>query len=347
MKNKYTPQQPPQDSFLFYTDTDGKLHIEVFYADETVWLTQKRMGELFGVESNTITYHLGEVFESGELIEAATTRKFRVVQDEGGRDVARNLTFYNLDAIISVGYRVNSTQATKFRIWATSTLRDFMIRGFVIDKDRLKNGTHFGKDYFDDLVEQVREIRASERRVHMKLVDIFELSSDYDSRSGITKQFFAFVQNKLHYAITGETAAEIRYHRADADKDHMGLTSWKAGIGKKIVKSDVLVAKNYLSKDELQNLERAVVTFLDIAETRARRGTLTTMKDWLGIMDGYLDLNDFPKLEGAGKISKDVADKKTIGQYEKFRIIQDRQYANDLELSMKKLESGEVDKNEN
>lgn len=332
-------QQAPQGDFIFYTDANGKLRIEVYFAGETVWLTQTHMAALFDVDRTVISKHLKNIFESDELDKESNVQKMHVAHS------AKPVYYYSLDVIISVGYRVNSLQATAFRKWATETLRNFMIKGFVLDKDRLKNGTHFGKDYFDELLDQVREIRASERRVHLKLSDIFELSADYDSRSEITKQFFAFVQNKLHYAITGKTAAEIRHARADAAKDHMGLTTWAAAPNGKIIKRDTAVAKNFLSKVELTKLERAVVSFLDIAETRAENGKLTKMADWLGVMNGYLDLNDFPKLVGAGKISKAVADKKAFTEYDKFRVIQDRLYESDFERSVQKIESGEADEN--
>lgn len=329
---------PSEANFLFYSGPDGTLQIEVFYADESVWLTQKRMAELFGVESNTITYHLGEIYESAELDEAATTRKFRAVQKEGGRDVERELSFYNLDAIISVGYRVNSLQATAFRKWATTVLREFMIKGFALDDERLKNGTHFGKDYFAELLERIREIRLSERRLYLQITDIFSLSSDYDKTSAITKEFFAFIQNKLHYAITGNTAAEVIYNRADKTKDRMGLMNWKRSPDGKILRTDVTVAKNYLDNDELSTLRTAVSAFLDIAESRAKRQIPTSMDGWIGIMDGYLDLNDFPKLKGAGKISKKKAEEKALGEYEEFRICQDREYISDFEKEVKRIE---------
>ena len=329
--------QPTESTFLFYSGPDGKLHIEVVYADETAWLTQKRMAELFNVESNTITYHLGEIFESGELVELATTRKFRVVQNEGSREVSRQVNFYNLDAIISVGYRVNSVQATTFRKWATTVLRDYMIKGFALDDERLKNGTHFGKDYFEELLERIREIRLSERRIYLKITDIFALSSDYDKNSEITKEFFAFIQNKLHYAIAGGTAAEIIHKRANHTRPHMGLATWRYSPDGKILQSDVLVAKNYLSKPELDQLQLAVTAFLDTAELRAKRGIPTTMTKWLSIMDEYLNLNDFPKLITTGKISKKQADEKAITEYTKFRIQQDRDYISDFEKQYKKI----------
>lgn len=329
---------PQESDFLFYSGPDGKLHIEVFYADESVWLTQKRMAELFDVDVRTVSEHIKNIYDSNELAQDPTIRNFRIVQSEGGRDVEREVKFYNLDVIISVGYRVNSAQATRFRQWATTTLREYMIKGFAMDDERLKNGTHFGKDYFKELLERIREIRMSERRLHLQLTDIFALASDYDKNGEIAKEFFAFIQNKLHYAITGSTAAELIHTRADKSKPHMGLTNWKQSPDGKILKSDVTVAKNYLSEEELSGLRRAVTAFLDIAESRADRRMPTSMAQWLAIMDSYLDLNEFPKLIGTGKISKASADKKASTEYDGFRVRQDREYVGDFERAVKKLE---------
>lgn len=326
---------PHEAEFLFYSGPDGKQHIEVFYAGETVWLTQKRMAELFGVEVNTINYHLKEVFGSGELDEDSVIRKFRTTAADGKKYLT---AFYNLDAIISVGYRVNSLQATAFRKWATATLREYMVKGFVLDDERLAQGTHFGKDYFEELLERIREIRLSERRIYLKVTDIFALSSDYDKTSDIAKEFFAFIQNKLHYAVAGGTAAEIIHSRADKSKPHMGLQSWKAAPDGKILRTDVTVAKNYLGKSELQQLQLTVTAFLDIAQNRAERGLPTSMAQWLGIMDGYLDLNEYPKLQNAGKVSKKQADAKALAEYDVFRVQQDKEFIGDFEKEAKRLE---------
>lgn len=326
---------PHEAEFLFYSGPDGKQHIEVFYAGETVWLTQKRMAELFGVEVNTINYHLKEVFGSGELDADSVIRKFRTTAADGKKYLT---AFYNLDAIISVGYRVNSLQATAFRKWATATLREYMVKGFVLDDERLAQGTHFGKDYFEELLERIREIRLSERRIYLKVTDIFALSSDYDKTSEIAKEFFAFIQNKLHYAVAGGTAAEIIHSRADKSKPHMGLQSWKAAPDGKILRTDVTVAKNYLGKSELQQLQLTVTAFLDIAQNRAERGLPTSMAQWLGIMDGYLDLNEYPKLQNAGKISKKQADTKALAEYDVFRVQQDKEFIGDFEKEAKRLE---------
>ncbi|KKU44550.1 MAG: hypothetical protein UX60_C0001G0003 [Berkelbacteria bacterium GW2011_GWA2_46_7] len=328
---------PHESEFLFYAGPDGRLHIDVFYADETVWLTQKRMAELFDVEVQTINYHLKEVFDAQELAEATTIRKFRIVQTEGGRQVEREANFYNLDAIISVGYRVNSSQATWFRQWATTTLREFMIRGFVLDDERLKNGSHFGKDYFEELLERIREIRLSERRLHLKITDIFETSSDYQPNSEIAKNFFAFVQNKLHWAITGQTAAELIHTRADAEKPNMGLTSWKQSPKGKIVKSDTVTAKNYLTEKELGSLRRIVSAFLDLSEDRAERRIVMSMKDWAQFIDQYLKLNSYGVLSDSGSVSHAKAVKKAAQEYGKFRPIQDQNYISDFEKTAKRL----------
>lgn len=325
-------QNMPQESdFLFYSGPDGKLHIEVFYAGESVWLTQKRMAELFDVDRTVIGKHLKNIFESGELLEISNVQKMHVANS------AKPVHYYNLDVIISVGYRVNSTQATRFRQWATATLREYMIKGFAMDDERLKNGSHFGKDYFKELLERIREIRMSERRLHLQLTDIFALASDYDKNGEIAKEFFAFIQNKLHYAITGSTAAELIHARAVKSKPHMGLTNWKQSPDGKILKSDVTVAKNYLNEEELSGLRRAVTAFLDIAESRADRRMPTNMAQWLAIMDSYLDLNEFPKLAGSGRVSKARADKKASAEYCEFRIRQDREYMGDFEKAIKKL----------
>lgn len=323
-------QKAEESEFLFYTGPDGTLLIEVFYAGETVWLTQARMAELFGVDRTVITKHLGNIFESGELDEQSNVQKMHVANS------AKPVSYYNLDVIISVGYRVNSQQATRFRQWATTTLREYMIKGFALDDERLKQGTHFGKDYFEELLERIREIRISERRIQLKLADIFSLASDYSKTNELAKEFFAFIQNKLHYAITGKTAAEIVHGRADKTKPHMGLTNWKQSPDGKVLKTDVTVAKNYLSEEELSGLRRAVTAFLDIAESRAQRRIPTSMAQWLGIMDGYLDLNDFPKLAGAGKVSKARAEAKATKEYERFRIRQDREFIGDFEKEVAK-----------
>jgi hypothetical protein len=323
---------PHEAEFLFYAGPDGRLQIEVFYADETVWLTAGKMVELFNVDRSVISRHIANVFQSGELSEINNVQKMQIVNSK------KPVSYYSLDVIISVGYRVNSLQATAFRKWATGVLRDFMIKGFVLDDERLKNGTHFGKDYFDELLERIREIRTSERRIYLKITDIFALASDYDNASEIAKEFFAFIQNKLHYAISGKTAAELIYDRSDSSQPHAGLTNWKQAPDGKVLRTDVTVAKNYLTEKELSELRLAVSAFLDTAESRARRGIPTSMTQWLGIMDGYLDLNEYPKLQGAGKISKKRADAKALGEFEEFRKRQDAEYIGDFEKEIERLE---------
>ncbi len=317
---------------IFYSTPLGNAQIEVFFEDETFWLSQKKMAELFGVEVNTINYHLKEIFTSGELELMATTRKFRIVQQEGSREVSREIEFYNLDAIIAIGYRVNSYQATQFRIWATQTLRDFIIKGFVLDDARLKQGKSFGKDYFDELLERIREIRASERRFYQKITDIYaQCSINYDPKAGITQTFYKTVQNKLHWAITGHTAAELIAQRAGADKPNMGLTSWKNAPEGKILKSDISVAKNYLSEKEISALNRIVTMYLDYAENQAERQISMSMADWIQKLDAFLQFNDYQVLQDAGRISHEIAMQLAEKEYEKFRVVQDVDFESDFD----------------
>jgi hypothetical protein len=319
-------------NILFYTTPQNTVKIDVHLHDETLWLNQKQMAELFGTAKSTISEHLKNIFESGELQKEATVRKFRTVQKEGSREVGRNVDFYNLDAIIAVGYRVNSMQATQFRIWATGVLREFIVKGFVLDDERLKNGTHFGKDYFDELLEKIREIRASERRFYQKITDIYkECSADYDPNSPTTQRFFQTVQNKLEFAITGMTAAEIIHSRADKTKPYMGLTTWKNAPDGKILQSDVTVAKNYLTKEELNELNRIVSMYLDYAENQARRGVVMRMSDWVERLDAFLAFNDYEILQHLGTVKKEVADRLAMEHYQEFRVQQDREYRSDFD----------------
>lgn len=328
-----------ESSIILYTTPSGQVSIQVQYEDGSFWLTQKRMSELFGVESHTITYHLKEIYQSGELQQNATTRKIRVVQNEGNREVSRELDFYNLDAIIAVGYRVNSYQATQFRIWATNTLKEFIVKGFVMDDERLKQGKSFGKDYFDELLERIREIRASERRFYQKITDIYALSADYDKNSPVTKDFFATVQNKLHWAIIGKTAAEIIYTSADATKLYMGLTNWKQAPDGKILKSDVVVAKNYLNEAHIKELNRIVSAYLDLAENRATRGIVTNMQEWIQFLNQFLELSQYPILQDKGKVSALEAKLKAEQEYETFRKTQDENFISDFDRAIKELKS--------
>ena len=329
---------PQHSDIIFYNTPTGDVKIEVIFNDETFWLTQKRMAELFGVESHTITYHLKEIYKTGELEETATARKIRVVQKEGNRELSRDLDFYNLDAIIAVGYRVNSYQATQFRIWATKTLREFIIKGFVLDDERLKQGKRFGKDYFDELLERIREIRASERRFYLKITDIYEQCSiDYSKDAEITQKFFKTVQNKLHWAITGKTAAELIADRADASQPNMGLTTWKNAPKGKVLKTDIGTAKNYLQEKEIKELERIVTMYLDFAELQAERQIPMKMADWVTRLDAFLQFNEYNILKDAGKVSHDVAMKLAEKEYSKFRVIQDRNFESDLDKEVKKI----------
>ncbi len=303
--------------FLMY-DTDEK--VEVLVQDESIWATQKTISQLFDVGIPAISKHLKNIFESGELDEKHTVSKMEIVQNEGGRSVKRETTFYNLDLIISVGYRVNSQKATKFRIWATDVLKDYIQKGFKIDVKRMKQGEDvFGRDYFRELLETVRSIRASERRIWQQITDVFaEISYDYDKNSDITKNFYATVQNKFHFAITGKTAAEIVYDSADKDKEHMGLTSWKNSPDGRILQSDVLVAKNYLTEKEIRSLERNVSSYFDYVERLLEEETLLRMQDFATSIDEFLKFNRYEILEGHGNVSHNVAKKKAIEEYREF-----------------------------
>ncbi|MDC7304913.1 RhuM family protein, partial [Bacteroides cellulosilyticus] len=300
-------------NILLYKTSQGEVKIEVIFNNETFWMSQKRMAALFGVDIKTINYHLGQIYESGELQEEATIRKIQIVQQEGEREVERSPMFYNLDAIIAVGYRVNSYQATQFRIWATGVLKEFIVKGFAMDDERLKQGRHFGKDYFDDLLQRIREIRTSERRYYQKITDVYaECSADYDAKSEITKLFFKMVQNMMHWAVTHHTAAELIYNRADAEMPHMGLTTWKKAPDGRIQKSDTIVAKNYLSDKEVSQLERLSSAFLDFAELRAEQQLITTMDDWKNKLSNFLAISDYEVLKHSGTISNEEAQTKAF-----------------------------------
>ena len=327
--------------FLIFEKQAHADSIEVRYEDDTLWLTQKMMGELFDVESNTITYHLQEVFKSGELDRESTARKFRVVQTEGNRQVSREIDHYNLDAVISVGYRVNSIRATQFRRWATQVLKQYAITGYVIDRKRMENGAFLGEDYFERLLEEIREIRLSERRFYQKVTDIYATSVDYDRNAPTTKLFFATVQNKMHYAITGSTAPELIIGRADSNKEHMGLTSWERSPDGKILKSDVSVAKNYLTKDELDSLGRIVNSFLDAAEDFAKRKIPMTMEDWAKRLDMFLEFTGRDILTDAGSVSKITAKAYAETEFEKYRVTQDKLYQSDFDKLVEKTKKEE------
>lgn len=325
-------------NIILYTTDTNSVSVQVQYEDGTFWLTQKRMSELFGVDVRTVNEHLANIYASRELNKTSTIRKIRIVQTEGKRKVERALDFYHLDAIIAVGYRVNSMQATQFRIWATKTLTEFIVKGFVIDKERLKQGEQFGKDYFKELLEQVREIRTSERRFYQKITDIYALAIDYDKESPITRQFFSSVQNKLHWAISGQTAAEIVYNSADAQKANMGLTTWKNASDGKIMKSDVTIAKNYLGEKQISALNRIVSAYLDLAEDRAEREVPTTMAQWGTILNDFLSVAQYPILEDAGKISALEAKLKAEQEFDVYRKIQDKIYISDFDKEIKQIQ---------
>ncbi|WP_353483064.1 virulence RhuM family protein [Haliscomenobacter sp.] len=329
---------PQFNDILLYTAPSGAVKIEVIFEGETFWLSQRKMGELFGKDVRTINEHLQNIFAEGELPPEATIRKIRIVQTEGTREVAREVDFYNLDAIIAVGYRVNSYQATQFRIWATKTLKEFIIKGFVLDDERLKQGRHFGKDYFDELLERIREIRASERRFYQKITDLYaQCSIDYDPKSETTTLFYKTVQNKLEWDITGQTAAEIIASRTGAEKPNMGLSTWKNAPGGKILKSDVSVAKNYLSESELSALNRIVTMYLDYAENQAARQISMRMQDWIEKLDAFLRFNEYDILQDAGKVSHEVAKALAEKAYEQYRIQQDENYESDFDKEIKRL----------
>lgn len=327
------------NEIIFYTSPNGTTKVEVHLEDETFWLTQRRIAELLGVEVQTISYHLKEIFESAELDPRATIRKIRIVQTEGSRELERELDHYSLDAIIAVGYRVNSKQATQFRIWATNTLKEFVVKGFVLDDERLKLNKRFGKDYFDELLERIREIRASERRFYLKITDIYEQASiDYDPNAEISKTFFKTVQNKLHWAVSGMTAAEIIATRADAEKPSMGLTTWKNAPSGKILKGDIGTAKNYLIEKEIKELDRIVEQYLLYAESQAARQIPMRMADWIDRLDAFLKFNEYEVLTNAEKVSADVAKQLAEQQYEKFRVRQDASFESDFEREVKRID---------
>ena len=327
---------------LLYSDESGKEYVSVVFKDETFWLTQKAMAELFNVNVPAVSKHLQNIYEEGELERDSTISKMETVQQEGERQVRRTVDHYNLDAIIAVGYRVNSKKATRFRQWATKTLREYIQKGFVINDEMMKNGRPFGRDYFDELLERIREIRASERRAYQKIADVFEQCSyDYDKNSETTKAFYAFVQNKLHYAVTGKTAAELIAERATLDSPTMGLTTWKGAPDGKILKSDTLIAKNYLNEKEVTRLNRLVTMFIDYAELMAEDEQPMSMQDWLNETDRFLTNNRRRVLDGKGHVSREAAAKKVSGIYEEFRKKQDAEYISEFDREFEKYLKGE------
>jgi hypothetical protein len=344
MKKEIVSTLEKFDNFVVYKTDDGLVNIDVYFFDETIWLNQKLMAELFGTTKQNISLHLNNIFKDGELREESVVKEFLTTADDG-KNYKTN--FYNLKAIIAVGFRINSEKAIKFRIWSENVLEEFIVKGFVLDDERLKQSKHFGKDYYDNLLERIREIRISERRFYQKITDLFALSADYDKSAQITKDFFTSVQNKLHWAITGLTAAEIIYTKADAEKNHMGLETWKNSPKGKILKSDVAIAKNYLTEQYLKELERLVSAYLDLAENRATRQIITNMNDWSELLTQVLKISSYPILIDNGKVTALEAKIKAESEYDKFRIRQDREYISDFDREIKKvLEAQKKEKKE-
>lgn len=328
-------------NFVIFKIGNAKVNIDVLFQDETLWLTQKQIAELFEKGRSTITEHLKNIFEERELDEKVVCRNFRHTTQHGAladKTQTKEVKYYNLKAITAVGYRVNSHRATAFRRWATEILHEYIIKGFAMDDERLKQVKHFGKDYFDEQLERIREIRLSERRFYQKITDIYTLSADYDNNDAVTKAFYASVQNKMHWAISGKAAAEIIYSEADAQKIHMGLETWKNAPDGKILRTDVSVAKNYLNQEHLKQLERVISAYLDLAEDRAKRGIVMNMKDWIVFLDKFLELSDYPILKDKGKVSALQAKLKAEGEYEKYRVKQDKMYLSDFDKMLNMLE---------
>ncbi len=332
MKNKL-----PDNQIAFYQSPNGSVNIEVLYAQENIWLTQKRMAELFDCSPDNISLHLKNIYKEKELDQSSTTEDFSVVQKEGAREVSRELTFYSLEAIIAVGYRVNSERGTQFRQWATALLKNYIHKGYVLDSDRFKYGSRFSTRYFDELYEEIKDIRTSERMIYQKITDIYATAIDYSPKAFESRQFFATVQNKLHFAITGRTAAEIIADRVSSEKEKMGLTSWRRSPRGKVMPSDTVIAKNYLDKRELTHLNRIGNMYLDHAEMQAARGRAMTMKDWTEKLNAFLKFSEYEILTNAGKISHEIAESLALGEYEKYKKIQDKNYISDFDREVKKL----------
>lgn len=332
------PKKLPDNQITFYHSTDGLINIEVLYADENIWLTQKKIAELFGCSADNISLHLKNIYKEGELNKKATIEDYSVVQKEGQRQVKRKIFMYSLEAIIAVGYRVNSERGTQFRKWAITILQQYIHKGFALDSDRFKYGSRFSARFFDDLLEEIRDIRSSERMMYQKITDIYATSIDYSPKTSETKKFFAAVQNKLHFAITGQTAAEIVSKRAKSNKQHMGLTSWRKGSQGKIMSSDVIIAKNYLNKKELNFLNRIVTMYLDFVELQAVMKKPMYMKDWIKKLNAFLKFTEYEILTNTGKISHEVAKELALKEYQKYQKIQDQNYVSDFDLEVKKLQ---------
>jgi hypothetical protein len=338
-KKKIVSKENSFTEILLYNTPNGKVKVEIYLQNETVWLSQQKMADLFGVDRSVVTKHLANIYSENELNKEATCAKIAQVQTEGDRTVNRRIEFYNLDAIISVGYRVNSIQATAFRIWATERLKEYIIKGFTMDDERLKNPNNiFGKDYFEEQLARIRDIRSSERRFYQKITDIYtQCSADYNIEIQVTKDFFATVQNRLHWAITGQTAAELITARVDSTKENMGLTTWKNAPKGAIRKTDVSIAKNYLNEKELEGLNRIVTMYLDFAESQALKGVVMNMKDWIVKLDSFLQFNEKEILKHQGKVTHEVALALAESEFEKYRIVQDKLLESDFDKAIKNL----------
>ena len=326
--------------FLIFERQTHDKGVQVRFEDGDLWLTQKAIGELFDIDRTVVTKHIRNIYSEFELDENSTSANFALVQKEGNREITRNILYYNLDVVISVGYRTNSDRAIQFRRWATYILKEFSKKGYIIDKKRMANGAFFDEDYYDSLLAEIREIRLSERRFYQKITDIYATSVDYDKKSPTTIKFFKKVQNKMHYAVSHQTAAEIIYNRANSEKEYMGLTSWKNSPNGKILETDVVIAKNYLSKQELESLELIVSAFLDLAENRAKRHIPMTMEDWSTRIDKFLLADDLDILKDAGKISNGIARDKPLTEFEKYRVKQDKLYKSDFDLLLEEIKDG-------
>ena len=327
----------PDNQIAFYQSPDGSVNIEVLYAEENIWLTQKKIAELFDTTPQNITQHLKNIYLEDEVDQKATCKDFLQVQQEGSREIKRNTTMYSLEAIIAVGYRVNSGRGTQFRQWATGILKSYIHKGYALDSNRFKYGSRFSARYFDELYEEIKDIRTSERMIYQKITDIYATAIDYSPKAFESKQFFATVQNKLHFAITGQTAAEIITNRVSSKKEKMGLTSWRRSPQGKIMPSDTIIAKNYLDKKELEHLNRIGNMYLDYAEMQAARNRAMTMKDWIEKLNAFLKFSEYEILTNAGKISHEVAEELALGEYEKYKKIQDKNYISDFDKEIKKL----------
>ncbi|MDO8582036.1 MAG: virulence RhuM family protein [bacterium] len=340
MIKNHMKKKLPDNQIAFYQSPDGLVHIEVMFAEENIWLTQKKMAELFDTTSQNITQHLKNIYKEREVDQEATRKDFLQVQEEGGRSIERNTKLYSLEAIISVGYRVSSERGAQFRQWATGILKNYIHKGYALDSDRMKYGSRFSTRYFEELYEEIKDIRTSERRIYQKITDIYATAIDYSPQAYESKEFFATVQNKLHFAITGKTAAEIVVGRVNGKKEKMGLTSWKRSPLGKIMPSDVVIAKNYLDVKELEHLNRIGNMYLDYAEMQAARGRMMTMKDWIEKLNAFLKFSEYDILTNAGKVSHEVAETLALREYEKFRVEQDRNYISDFDREVKNLSQG-------